>query len=140
MHLEGPEVPKFLHDPIGYTTQKIPDLNPNLDLSQFSDRVRGLTWMVHKVQPYLKPTETYRWTDIDPGFVSKVEQGEVHFSLDEIEKMIDQADESGFVLQGDQWYQITPDAQHFIDKSHDLLNQQDLAPHERGRYVLDHLY
>lgn len=113
-HLVGQEVPEFLLNPEAFVPE-------GLDLSEFSERVRGFKTRVYNSRPYVHVrSEPRGWLDFDAGVqledVTASEQGEgpraKGIGIEDFEALVDRARRSGerFVRHGDAWVEVDPKA------------------------------
>lgn len=133
--LKGSDVPRFLTNP----EQIIPE---GLDLSLFSERVKGFRTRVYNSRPYLhvERSEEGGWFDGIPKVSLEdisPDVGEEEFpspppslSPETLGELVREAKEKGdpFVLSGDHWIQVDPSANDEMEKI-----TRDFEKDERGR-------
>jgi len=141
--LTGAQVPEFLDNPYAYLPEDY-----ELDLAEFSERVKGLKIRKSSAVPYIrveKDTQKNGWYDIEAGY---------HFNLDsntsddnelvytdELKQAMLFAAGQGqkYLYYQDQWIKINPeDIAKFHDVESKINNEfSNRIPIENLRYILD---
>lgn len=139
--LFGQEVPQFLLNPEAFVPE-------GLDLSEFSERVRGFKTRVYNSRPYIHVrSEPRGWLDFEAGVQLEnaigSEQAEARsgsIGIDDFEKLVERARESGerFVRHGDAWVEVDPEAgRQFLGVVHKLREARAQEGRLDRRIVLD---
>ena len=146
--LRGLDVPKFFDNPEAFLPDAI-----ELDLADFSERVRGLVPVRYRSQPYIavEPTKQRGWFEATPGV--EVTEGDINegdgrastsneggqtpdeVSPEEFRKLAEQSIASGerYVRYRDGWMEIDPDrARRFLDFCDDHTDAES-----DGKYLID---
>ncbi|MED2971812.1 DEAD/DEAH box helicase [Fictibacillus sp. B-59209] len=121
--IKGSQIPRFVENPELF----LPEFE-NLNLSNFSERVRSLGIQVYRAQPFVHATEKERgWFDLEVGFSAIDETGESQHSFagTEIEDLVNYAKVNGdeFIPWNGNWLKIPDEAEQFLSATHQLKNE-----------------
>ena len=147
--LRGADVPKFFDNPEAFLPDAI-----DVNLADFSERVRGLVPVRYRSQPYIavEPTKRRGWFEASPGVEvaeedindgdvgrsstpNEVEQPPEEMSPEEFRELAEQSIASGerYVRYRDGWMEIDPDrARRFLDFCDDHKDTES-----DGKYLID---
>ena len=147
--LRGADVPKFFDNPEAFLPDAI-----ELDLADFSERVRGLVPVRYRSQPYIAVERTKRrgWFEASPGVEvteedtndgdvgrsstpDKGEQPPEEMSPEEFRELAEQSIATGerYVRYRDGWMEIDPErARRFLDFCDDHRDTES-----DGKYLVD---
>ena len=138
--LHGTDVPKFLQNPEAF-------LPEGMDLSDFSERVRGFRTRVYNSRPYLHvPRKPGGWLDFeDIKYGVRLDgnvdgEAEQEITADEYRKLADQAEASGerFVKHEGGWIEVDSDqASQFIDTTDRIRSLEQRGQRLSMRFLLD---
>jgi hypothetical protein len=140
--LRGSEIPQFLTNPEQF-------LPPGVDLSAFSQRVRGFRTRVYNSRPYLHVRQTERgWLEFDAGVKlesataedPEVQSNRPPMSPEEYEALATRARETGerFVRHGDAWVEIDQDtSRQFSDTVRRIRSAKAKGVGAIGTLLLD---
>lgn len=137
--LSGAEIPEFLLNPEAF-------LPEGLDLSSFSERVRGFKARVYNSRPYLHVKKKPRgWLDFDGGVRLEPTTGPddapgPSISVDDYKGIVDRARKTGerFVKHGDDWVEVDVDqADQFLSTVGQLAEHRSRGNRLTAKVVLD---
>ena len=136
--ITGSDIPKFVKNPEAFIPEDV-----SLDLTAFSERVKGLKLRIYRAQPFLHATETERgWFTLDAGvrLESSEDQGPADpvLSPDELLTAIQHvgSDES-LIPFGNDWIEVPPAARTALEQLTALRGSREPMSRERLPYVLD---
>lgn len=127
--LRGPEAAKFVQNPSAFLPEDL-----EIDLADFSDRVKGLALRVYRAQPYISASPGGRgWFTVETGVRLKdvSDLGEdIELPVNEFREIAERARQSGqeYVEWNGKWVQVPASMQAFL-AGEDKLKQ--VAPARR---------
>ncbi|MBC7339253.1 MAG: DEAD/DEAH box helicase [Firmicutes bacterium] len=113
--LRGPDAARFVQNPTAFLPEDL-----ELDLADFSDRVKGLALRVYRAQPFISATPSGRgWFDVQTGVrlrnVSDPDE-DIDIPVDEFRDIAERALQSGqeYVEWKGKWIQVPASMQTFL--------------------------